>query len=195
MIFKWLPHLLLVMLLFLSFSDQARGIQLYEVNCRHLVIRNPVVVRRSISQNDKSRAEQVTSMWLIKMAFSPYVLNMRIAVFAFLREILSPLDVPESGLVSQSATLLQINQSAMVFKWSTVFGSFLIWNCNSSYKCYLTGHIVFQDIIRIKNVLTRTQTGCRDTVTGVYSDNSYTFSLRTKLSYAKHSSQNLWIDN
>ena len=46
----------------LSFSAQARGIQIYEVDCRHLVIRNPVVVRRNISQNDKSRAEQVMPM-------------------------------------------------------------------------------------------------------------------------------------
>ena len=81
----------------LSFSAQARGIQLYEVDCRHLVIRNPVVVRRNVSQNDKSRAEWVTPMWLrIKMAFSPYVLNMRIAVFAFLWEIMSPFDVKDA---------------------------------------------------------------------------------------------------
>ena len=46
----------------LSFSAQARGIQLYEVDCRHLVIRNPVVVRRNVSQNDESRAERVTPM-------------------------------------------------------------------------------------------------------------------------------------
>ena len=42
---------------FLSFSAEARGIQLYEVDCRHLMIRNPVVVRRNASQNDESRAE------------------------------------------------------------------------------------------------------------------------------------------
>ena len=41
----------------LSFSAQARGIQLYEVDCRHLMIRIPVVVRRNVSQNDESRAE------------------------------------------------------------------------------------------------------------------------------------------
>ena len=36
-------------------------------------------------------------MWLrIKMVFSPYVLNMRIAVFAFLREIMSPFDVKDA---------------------------------------------------------------------------------------------------
>ena len=46
----------------LSFSAQARYIQLYEVDCRHLVIGNPVVVRRNISQNDESRAEKVTPM-------------------------------------------------------------------------------------------------------------------------------------
>ena len=46
----------------LSFSTQARGIQLYEGDCYHLVIRNPVVVRRNVSQNDKSRAERVTPM-------------------------------------------------------------------------------------------------------------------------------------
>ena len=46
----------------LSFSAQARDIQLYEVDCRHLVIGNPVVVRRNVSQNDESRAEQVTPM-------------------------------------------------------------------------------------------------------------------------------------
>ena len=46
----------------LSFSAEARSIQLYEVDCRHLVIRNPVVVRRIVSQNDESRAERVTPM-------------------------------------------------------------------------------------------------------------------------------------
>ena len=46
----------------LSFSAQSRGIQLCEVDCRHLVIRNPVVVRRNVSQNDESRAELVTPM-------------------------------------------------------------------------------------------------------------------------------------
>ena len=46
----------------LSFSACARGIQLYEVDCRHLVIGNPVVVRRNVSQNDESRAERVTPM-------------------------------------------------------------------------------------------------------------------------------------
>ena len=81
----------------LSFSAQARGIQLYEVDCRHLMIRIPVVVRRNVSQNDESRAEWVTPMWLrIKMAFSPYVLNMRIAIFAFLREIMSLFDVNDA---------------------------------------------------------------------------------------------------
>ena len=46
----------------LSFSAKARGIQCYGVDCRHLVIENPVVVRRNVSQNDESRAEQVTPM-------------------------------------------------------------------------------------------------------------------------------------
>ena len=46
----------------LSISAQARGIQLYEVDCHHLVIRNPVVVRRNVSQNDESSAERVTPM-------------------------------------------------------------------------------------------------------------------------------------
>ena len=41
----------------LSFSAQARGIQLYEVDYRHLMIRIPVVMRRNVSQNDESRAE------------------------------------------------------------------------------------------------------------------------------------------
>ena len=81
----------------LPFSAQARGIQLYKVDCRHLVIRNPVVVRRNVSQNDESRTKRVTCMWLwIKMAFSPYVLNMRIAVFDFLWEIMSPFDVKDA---------------------------------------------------------------------------------------------------
>ena len=47
---------------FLSFFVQARGIQLYEVVRRHLVIGNPVVARRNVSQNDESRAERVTLM-------------------------------------------------------------------------------------------------------------------------------------
>ena len=81
----------------LSFSAQARGIQLYEVDCRHLMIRIPVVVRRNVSQNEESRAVWVTPMWLrIKMVFPPYVLNMQIAVFAFLREIMSPFDVKDA---------------------------------------------------------------------------------------------------
>ena len=46
----------------LSFSAQARGIQLYEVDCHHLVIGNRVAVRRNVSQNDKSRAKRVTPM-------------------------------------------------------------------------------------------------------------------------------------
>ena len=46
----------------LPYSAQARGIQLYEVDCRHLVIRNHVVVRKNVSQNDESRAERVTPM-------------------------------------------------------------------------------------------------------------------------------------
>ena len=46
----------------LPFSAQAIGIQLYEVDCHHLVIRDPVVVRRNVSQNDKSCAERVTRM-------------------------------------------------------------------------------------------------------------------------------------
>ena len=63
MIFKWLPHLLVGdVVVVLSFSAEARGIQLYEVDCRHLVIRNPVVVRRNVSQNDESHAERVMPM-------------------------------------------------------------------------------------------------------------------------------------
>ena len=46
----------------LPFSAQARGIQLHEVEFRHLVIRNPVVVRRNVSQNNELRAERVTPM-------------------------------------------------------------------------------------------------------------------------------------
>ena len=46
----------------LSFSAQARGIQHYEVDCRHLAFRNPVVVRINVSQNGESRAERVTPM-------------------------------------------------------------------------------------------------------------------------------------
>ena len=66
----------------LSFFAQARGIQLYKVDCCHLVIRNPVVVRRNVSQNDG--------------VSPPYVLTMQIAVFAFLREIMSPFDVKDA---------------------------------------------------------------------------------------------------
>ena len=59
-----------------------------------LEIRNPYVMRRNISQNDESRAKRVTPMWLrIKMVFSPYVLNIRIVVFAFLQEIMSSFNV------------------------------------------------------------------------------------------------------
>ena len=46
----------------LPFSAQARGIQLHEVDCRHLVIGNSVVVSRNISQKDESRVERVTPM-------------------------------------------------------------------------------------------------------------------------------------
>ena len=46
------------------------------------------------------------------MAFSPYVLNMQIAVFAFLRVIMSPFDVKDarSARIGESARYFAANQ-------------------------------------------------------------------------------------
>ena len=46
------------------------------------------------------------------MAFSPYVLNMRIAVFDFLREIMSPFDVKDARKrrIGESARYFAANQ-------------------------------------------------------------------------------------
>ena len=41
----------------LSFSAQARGIRLYEVDCRCLVIGNPVIVRRNPSRYDRNAVD------------------------------------------------------------------------------------------------------------------------------------------
>lgn len=53
----------------LSFSAQARGIRLYEVDCRHLVIRNPVVVRRNPSRYDRNAVDLILHRFSCKLLF------------------------------------------------------------------------------------------------------------------------------